>query len=292
MSNGKSGLTRRGRGVNRLSATGRGAAVSALVEGSSIRATCRMTGTAKQTVLDLIASLGTACADYQDAVLRDLPCQRIQVDEIWSFCYAKAKNVPQGKEGQGYGDVWTYVALCQDTKLVPSWLVTSLRDRVSAALLLKDLRGRMRGRVQLTTDGHGMYLDAVEAAFGEHVDYAQLIKEYGTDPNPDTRYSPATVLSVERRRVLGSPDMATISTSNVERQNLTMRMGMRRFTRLTNGFSKKLANHEAQVALHFMHYNFARPHSTLKGRTPAQAAGVSRYRWSVEEIVGLLDAAS
>ncbi len=276
--------------MNRLSIKERAAIVAALVEGNGIRATCRLTGAAKGTVLKLLADLGTACADYQDAGLRGLPCKRVQIDEIWAFCYAKEKNVPEDKRGVfGYGDVWTFVAICRDTKLVPCWMLTAIRDRAEAVEFLKDLRRRVSGRVQISSDGHGMYADAVEAVFGELVDYGQIVKEYGTDAT-ETRYSPAKCLSVKRQKVLGDPDMRAVSTSHVERQNLTMRMGMRRFTRLTNGFSKKLANLEAAVALHFLWYNFGRPHASLGGKTPAQAAGIDRYRWTAEDVAALLDA--
>ncbi len=276
--------------MNRLGVTERAKIVAALVEGNSVRATCRLTGAAKGTILRLLSDLGTACADYQDAVLRGLPCKRVQIDEIWAFCYAKEKNVADNKRGVfGYGDVWTFVAICRDTKLVPCWMPTAIRDRAEAVEFLKDLRCRISGRVQISTDGHGMYADAVEAVFGEHVDYGQIVKEYGTDVT-ETRYSPAKCLSVKRQKVLGDPDMRAVSTSHIERQNLTMRMGMRRFTRLTNAFSKKLANLDAAVALHFMWYNFARPHAALGGKTPAQAAGIDRYRWTAEDVAALLDA--
>ncbi len=225
-------------------------------------------------------------------MLRDLPCRRIQADEIWSFCRAKARNVPEEHRGEfGWGDVWTWTAIDADTKLVPSWLIGG-RSGADAIALMDDLRGRLANRVQLTTDGHHPYLEAVEGAFGGNIDYARLIKLYGTDPEADTRYSPAKCLGIKVEEISGNPDPAAISTSYVERQNLTMRMSMRRFTRLTNAFSRKVGNLAAAVSLHFMYYNFARPHKTLANpypRTPAMAAGVTDHVWEVEEIVDLLN---
>jgi IS1 family transposase len=247
-----------------------------------------MTGAAKNTVIKLLVDLGGVCSAFQDEVLRDLPCRRIQCDEIWSFCYAKQKNVPEDYRGQpGYGDVWTWTAICADTKLVPSWLVGERTTR-DAIAFMEDVASRLAHRVQLTTDGHRPYLEAVEDAFGGEIDYAMLIKLYGQDPENERRYSPAHCIGTETRTVVGLPDPEHISTSYVERQNLTMRMGMRRFTRLTNAFSKKLQNLEAAVALHFMHYNFVRVHQTLK-TTPAVAAGVADHEWRMAEIVALLD---
>ncbi len=279
--------------MNRLSTEQRTAVVRCLVEGNSIRATVRLTGAAKNTVTKLLVDLGAACSEYQDRVLRDLPCRRIQADEIWSFCNAKARNVPEAHRGEfGWGDVWTWTAIDADTKLVPSWLVGG-RSGADAIALMDDLRGRLANRVQLTTDGHHPYLEAVEGAFGGNIDYAMLVKLYGTDPEADTRYSPAKCLGVKVEEIAGNPDPAHISTSYVERQNLTMRMGMRRFTRLTNAFSRKVENLAAAVSLHFMYYNFARPHKTLANpypRTPAMAAGVADHVWKIEQIVDLLDA--
>ena len=280
--------------VNRLSTEKRAQIVSCLIEGSGIRATARMVGCSKNTVSKLLLGLGAACAEYQDAALRFLPCNRLQVDEIWSFVYAKAKNVPDEKRGQfGYGDVWTFTAICDETKVVPSWLIGT-RDFVVATEFLKDLESRLANRVQLTSDGHKMYLEAVETAFGAGVDYAQLIKLYGADPQPEKRYSPAKCIGAKKGAVQGCPDPAHVSTSYVERQNLTMRMSMRRFTRLTNAFSKKLENHVAAISLHFMHYNFVRPHRSLRTKknnriTPAMAAGIASQPWSIEQVVGLLD---
>jgi IS1 family transposase len=261
--------------------------LSALIEGNSIRATVRMTGTAKNTVVKFIADLGRACAEYQDKALRNLTCKRIQCDEIWSFCYAKEKNVPEELRGRfGYGDIWTWTALCADTKLVPCWLV-GRRSARYANHFIADLASRLANRVQLTTDGQRVYLDAVEQAFGAEVDYAMLVKLYGNDPEPETPYAPARCIGALSTRVTGQPDKRFISTSYVERQNLSMRMQMRRFTRLTNGFSKKLENHLHALAIYFMYYNFGRIHQTLRV-TPAMAAGVSDHVWELHEIVGLI----
>ena len=218
--------------------------------------------------------------------MKNLPCKRIQVDEIWSFVGAKQKNVPDGKQDE-MGDVWTWTAICADTKLVPSWLVGG-RDAEYANAFMADLASRLASRVQLTSDGHKPYLKAVEGALGWDVDYSMLVKHYGASPDqPNTRYSPAVCTGCDKQIVKGDPDPAHISTSYVERQNLTMRMKMRRFTRLTNAFSKKLENHEHAIALHFMHYNFARIHQTLRS-TPAIKAGITDHVWSIEEMVELL----
>lgn len=273
--------------MNTLSVQKRTAVVAALVEGNSIRATCRMTGVAKGTVLKLLVDLGEACERYQRDTLVNLTCKRIQCDEIWAFCYAKERNVPEHMRGlPGVGDVWTWTAMDADTKLIVSWLVGE-RDAGYATEFINDLAGRLIHRVQLTTDGLKVYLEAVEGAFGANVDYARLVKLYGEAPKTDTRYSPPQCLGARRDRISGFPDRRYISTSFVERQNLTMRMNMRRFTRLTNGFSKKIENLEAAVALHFMYYNFARVHQTLRV-TPAMEAGVADHVWSLEEIVWLL----
>lgn len=283
--------------MNRLSTEKRAQIIGALVEGSSIRATVRMTGAAKNTITKLLVDLGQACSDYQDEAMRDLPCTTLECDEIWAFCYAKQKNVPEEHKGTfGYGDVWTWTALCADTKLVPTWMVGE-RTLTDARVFMNDLASRLRNRVQITTDGHNAYLTAIDLAFGwEGLDYAQLIKLYGgpEGSGPERRYSTAECTGVEVRPVRGMPDESKISTSYVERQNLTMRMGMRRFTRLTNGFSKKIENLSAAIALHYMHYNFARPHTTLsknRGRktTPAMAAGLTDHVWTLDEIAGLLD---
>lgn len=272
--------------MNKLSTAKRIAVVSALVEGCSIRSTVRMTGVSKNTIAKLLLELGAACTKYQDATLRNLSCKQLQCDEIWSFVGGKDKNLSDEKKDQGLGSVWTWTAIDADTKLIASWLVGS-RDAGSAYEFMQDVAGRLRGRVQLTTDGHRPYLEAVEAAFGMDIDYAVLQKLYGTDANPEKRYSPAVCLGCKTENITGSPDPKHVSTSYVERQNLTMRMSMRRFTRLTNAFSKKVENHAAAVALYFMYYNFGRVHQTLRV-TPAMEAGVANHVWSIEEIVGLL----
>jgi IS1 family transposase len=278
--------------MNRLSTSKRTAVVRCLVEGNSIRATVRLTGVAKNTITKLLVELGDACAAYQHETLRNLPCERVQCDEIWSFCNSKAKNVPEKHKGSPeWGDVWTWTAIDPDSKLCASWLVGQ-RTGADAAALMDDLRSRLARRVQLTTDGNHLYLNAVEDAFGGDVDYAMLIKIYGVDPEAEIRYSPSKCIGAEVRRVSGDPDPEYIGTSHVERQNLTMRMGMRRFTRLTNAFSRKVDNLAAAVSLHFMYYNFARPHGSLKNpypRTPAMAAGISDHVWKIEELVALLD---
>jgi len=275
--------------MNKLTTEKRCAVVRALVEGCSIRATVRMTGAAKNTVVKLLCDLGHACSEYQDRTLRNLPCKRLQLDEIWSFVYAKAKNVPTIKATEfGFGDVWTWTAIDADSKLVPSWLVGS-RDGETARAFVSDLAGRLAHRVQITTDGLSAYLQAVEDAFGMDVDYAMLVKLYGSaGPEAEKRYSPAQCIGCKREYVTGNPHPDHVSTSYAERANLTMRMHMRRFTRLTNAFSKKLENHGHAIALYFMWYNFGRIHQTLRC-TPAMRAGVSDHVWSVEEIVGLLD---
>jgi len=281
--------------MNRLSTEQRARVIGCLVEGNSIRATVRMTGAAKNTVTKLLVDLGRACETYQVETMVDLTCERVQCDEIWSFCYSKAKNVPEDHKGEwGYGDVWTWTAIDADTKLVPAWYIGG-RTADDAYAFMTDLAGRLAHRVQLTTDGLKAYLSAVDGSFGLDVDYAMLIKLYGDSPSgPQTRYSPSPCLGADVRKITGVPDPAHISTSYVERQNLTMRMGMRRFTRLTNAFSKKVENLMAAISLHFMHYNYARPHMTLTkqyGRptTPAMAAGIADHVWTLTEIAGLLD---
>jgi len=274
--------------MNNLPIERQTAVISALVEGNSIRATVRMTSVAKDTVIKLLAKIGQACAEYQDKTLRNLPCKRIQCDEIWSFCYAKEKNVPADLRGKfGYGDVWTWTALCADTKIVPCWRVGG-RDAWNAQNFMHNLASRLANRVQLTTDGHRAYLTAVEVAFGTQIDYAMLVKLYGNEPQgPETRYSPAQCIGAIATPVVGNPDRRHISTSYVERQNLSMRMHMRRFTRLTNAFSKKVENHEHALALYFMFYNFCRVHQTLRV-TPAMEAGVADHVWELREVVELI----
>jgi IS1 family transposase len=274
--------------INRLSTAERARIVSCLVEGNSLRATARMTGFARMTIEKLLRDLGAACTAYQNEHLRNLRCARIQCDEIWSFCYAKRKNVTAkiAKAHPDAGDVWTWTAIDADSKLVPSWLVAG-RDAASAWTFMQDVASRLKHRVQLTTDAHKPYLNAVDDAFGMDIDYAMLQKIYGNDPEGESRYSPAKCLGVDCKIVQGDPDPRHISTTYVERQNLTMRMHMRRFTRLTNAFSKKVEMHAAAVALHFMHYNFARIHQSLRV-TPAMEAGVSTHVWSAADIAALL----
>jgi len=277
--------------MNKLSLERKAQVIRTLCEGNSIRATCRITNTAKGTGTRLLRDVGKACAEYQDKHLRNLSCHRVECDEIWSFCYAKEKNVPKAKQGQfGYGDVWTFVAIDADSKLAVSWLV-GLRNPECAYEFFKDIKERLSNRVQLTTDGHRMYYEAVSRVFGDDIDYAMLVKYYGVDKDQFGHYSPPKCTHTETKRVNGSPDITKVSTSYVERQNLTMRMSMRRFTRLTNGFSKKLENHEYALALYFMHYNFARPHKTLTNpypKTPTMATGLTDHIWTVEEIVQMV----
>jgi hypothetical protein len=284
--------------MNRLNRTERAQIIRALVEGNSIRSTSRITGFAQNTIMKLLRDLGIACAEYQDRTLRDLPTVSVECDEVWSFCHAKERNVPDDKRGQfGYGDVWTWTAIDQDSRLLISWLVGT-REVDDALAFAMDLRWRLANRVQITTDGHLGYLTAMERAFGSDVDYAMLIKQYGKDSGESRevsqarKYSPNKVTSQEVRVVTGNPDPDRISTSYVERQNLNIRMGMRRFTRLTNAFSKKIENHTAAVTLQFMYHNFARPHRSLANpypRTPAMAAGIADHIWTCEEIAVLLD---
>ena len=275
--------------MNRLPLVKRVAVVKALTEGNSIRATCRMTGVAKQTVFDLLADLGPVCQAYQGAVLRDLSCARIECDEIWAFCYAKNKNVPRAKRHlYAVGDVWTWAAFDPDSKLVVTWRVGK-RTPDDAERFMADLASRLARRIQLTTDGYSPYVTTVQLAFGKNVDFAQLVKEYARSTHNEERYSPAAIVKAEKHPVFGNPDEHTISTSGVERRNLTLRMASRRFTRLTNGFSKKLVNLENAVALHYLVYNFARRHGSLGGRTPAMAAGIADHVWTFEEVIGLLN---
>jgi len=274
--------------MNKLTPERRAMILRCLVEGNSIRSTVRMTGAAKNTITKLLVDVGSACAEYQDKTLVNLGCKRIQCDEIWAFCYAKAKNVPEDKRGQfGYGDVWTWTAIDADTKLAISWLIGD-RSAETGAIFMNDLAPRLKNRVQLTTDGHTAYLEAVESGFGHGIDYAMLVKIYGTPPEADKRYSPPQVIGARRETIQGRPDPAHISTSFAERQNLTMRMSVRRFTRLTNAFSKKVENLAHAVSLHFMHYNFVRIHRSLRV-TPAMEAGVTGRLWTIEDIVKLLD---
>jgi IS1 family transposase len=282
--------------MNRLSRTERAQIICTLVEGNSIRSTSRMTGFAQNTIMKLLVELGDAATEYQSRTLRNLNSTHIEADEVWAFCHAKQKNVPQRHAGEfGYGDVWTWIAIDADSKLIPAWLVGP-RDDISAHDFISDLGSRLANRVQITTDGYRPYLAAIEQEFGRNVDYAMLIKTYGNEGAEEIpqarKYSPNVCTSQEVRVIQGSPDPERVSTSYVERSNLTLRMGSRRFTRLTNAFSKKLRNHAAAVALHHLHYNFARPHRSLANpypRTPAMAAGVADHVWSCEEIAALLD---
>ena len=276
--------------MNRLPLERRAQILGMLAEGSSLRAASRLADVSINTVTKLLVDVGAACERYQDQALRNLKCKRIQCDEIWSFVYAKAKNLPEQYAGAfGYGDVWTLTALDADTKLVPSWAV-GRRDGFTAQAFIRDLADRLSTRVQLTTDGHKVYLEAVEGAFGSEIDYAMLVKMYEGDSgqrDAQARYSPPSCLGTRKVCIAGQPDPQFISTSYTERQNLSMRMGMRRFTRLTNAFSKKVDNHKAAIALYFMHYNFARIHKTL-WVTPAMEAGVADHVWSLEEIAKLV----
>lgn len=276
--------------MNRLTISKRAEIIRCLVEGNSIRSTVRITGASKNTISKLLIDAGKACSAYHDEHVRDVKAARIQCDEIWSFTYAKQKNVKNAKSApEGAGDTWTWTALDSETKLVVSWLVGG-RDAEYALAFMDDLRERLANRVQLTTDGHKAYLDAVEESFGADIDYAQLVKMYGEPESkgPERKYSPSICTGAKKQHVMGSPDRKHVSTSHVERQNLTMRMSMRRFTRLTNAFSKKIENHEASVALHFLYYNFCRIHQTLRV-TPAMAAGVTDWLWDVDDIVAVVE---
>ena len=274
--------------MNQLDAKKRAQVLMAICEGNSIRSVTRMFGVGKNTVARLLLAAGAACAQYQDKALRNLTCKRLQCDEIWSFCYAKDKNIPAERQGEfGVGSVWTWMALDADTKLIVSWMVGD-RDAGSAHQFMKDLAGRLSHRVQLTTDGHAAYLSAVENNFGSDIDYAMLVKIYGAARETEARYSPAECIGCNRKEISGKPDSKHVSTSYVERQNLTMRMHNRRFTRLTNAFSKRIDHHVAAISLHFMYVNFIRIHKTLRF-TPAMAAGVTDRLWDMSDVVALLD---
>lgn len=264
--------------MNKRSTEDRARIVACLVEGNSIRATVRMTGAAKNTVVKLLCDLGRACSEYQDKAFRNLKCKRIQCDEIWSFCYAKDKNVPDSMKGKGTGSVWTWTALCPDTKLIPCWFVGD-RSAGSAYHFMHDLAARLANRIQLTSDGYRPYIQAVEDAFGSEIDYAMLQKIYGNETQKpgEIRYSPAQCMGARKAVISGMPDKKHVSTSHTERQNLSMRMGMRRFTRLTNAFSKKLENHEHACALYFMHYNFCRIHQTLRVTPAGMESGIDNW---------------
>jgi len=277
--------------MNKLPLHKRVMILNMLVEGMSMRSISRTVGVSINTVTKLLIDAGEACAEYHDKTVRDVPANRVQCDEIWSFCYAKDKNIKTAKAApEGAGDVWTWTAIDSDHKMIIAWEVGD-RSGQTAIEFMDDLRARLANRVQLTTDGHKAYLEAVEGAFGGDVDYAQLVKIYGGETGSkghEKKYSPAECTGIKKRRIEGNPDMDDVTTSYVERQNLTMRMGMRRFTRLTNGFSKKLENHIHMLSLYFVHYNFVRIHKSLK-MTPAMAAGVIDTLYDMEWIVRLID---
>jgi IS1 family transposase len=274
--------------MNQLDTEKRAQVLLALCEGNSIRSITRMFNVGKNTVARLLIDAGVACAVYQDENLKNLKCERIQCDEIWSYVGAKDRNVPADKKGVfGYGSVWTWVGMDADSKLIASWLIGD-RSADAACEFMKDLASRLANRVQLTTDGYNVYLNAVEQAFGSGIDYAMLVKIYGETSESEKRYSPAECIGAKRESITGSPDKKHISTSYVERQNLTMRMHMRRFTRLTNAFSKRVEHHVAAVALHFMYYNFVKIHGSLKV-TPAMAAGVTDHLWEMTDVVRLVE---
>ena len=275
--------------MNRLTSEARTAVVSALIEGCSIRSTVRMTGVAKKTVMRLLLEVGAVCAAYQDRTFRNLVSRRVQVDEMWGFIYAKQKNVTLKMAEQRFcGDVWLWTAIDSDSKLAISWALGQ-RDAVTAHEFMTDLAGRLKKRVQLTSDGLKLYLTAVEDAFGSEIDYAMLVKIYGAPSEGQKRYSPAECLGCERKSITGDPDPKYVSTSYSERLNLSVRMTNRRYTRLTNAFSKKLENHFAAAALGYFAYNFIKIHSTLR-MTPAMAAGVTDRLWEVSDLVALLEA--
>jgi len=274
--------------MNRLSNERRAQVVRCLVEGNSIRATARLTGVSKDAILKLIPDMGAACLAFHNAAVRAVAVSRVQCDEIWAFCYAKEKNVPLQKEGTGAGSVWAWTAIDADSKLIISYLCGG-RDASYACQFMEDLASRVSTRIQITTDGHRAYAEAVEGAFGMNVDYAMLIKLYGAPSDrPDTRYSPAACIGIRTGILSGNPDRQHISTSYVERQNLNLRMGVRRFTRLTNAFSKKFENHCHMVAIYHAYYNFCRVHQTLRV-TPAMEAGLSDHVWSLSELVSLVE---
>jgi len=272
--------------MNKLPIEKRAQIIGLLVEGNSLRSTTRLADCSINTVTKLLVDVGAACSEYQDKTLRNLPCKRVQCDEIWSFVYAKERNVTEDmKEAGQAGDVWTWTALCADTKLIACWMIGD-RTVSTATQFMQDLAGRLASRVQLTTDGYRPYLNAVDSAFAGEIDYGQLAKVYASGPTQKGGYTATHFIRATKRKVRGAPDADHISTSFVERQNLTMRMGMRRFTRSTNAFSKKVENHAHAIALHFMHYNFGRVHKTLRV-TPAMQAGIADHVWTLEEIANL-----
>lgn len=273
--------------MNRLPLERRAQILSMMVEGVSIRAISRMTGASKNTIVKLLVSAGRAFSEYQDKALCNLACKRLQLDEIWSFVGMKERNVPQEKKGMGVGDIWTWTAIDADTKLIASWMVGD-RSGDTAKIFVCDLAKRLANRVQVTTDGHRAYLEAVEAGFGADVDYAQLVKIYGQTIEGQKRYSPPQIIGTETHCCTGNPDPKHISTSFAERSNLSIRMGLRRFTRLTNGFSKKVENHVFALSIYFMHYNFVRMHETLR-MTPAMKAGVTGRLFEMADLVQIVD---
>jgi len=274
--------------MNKLTPEKRAQALQMMAEGISLRAITRLSGISRTTLIKLLEDAGEAFSEYQDRTLMNLACKRIQVDEAWAFCYAKQKNVPTAKAApEGAGDIWTWVGLDAQSKLAVSWYVGG-RDSEAAMIFMDDLAKRLANRVQLTSDGHKAYLEAVEGAFGSDIDYAMLVKVYGPAPEGQRRYSPAECIGAVKHRVEGNPDPKHVSTSFSERQNLSMRMGNRRMTRLTNAFSKKAENHAHMMAIYFMHYNFVRIHQTLKV-TPAMAAGVTPKLWEMADMVRVLE---
>lgn len=273
--------------MNRLTTEQRAQILGLMVEGMAIRAISRQTGASKNTIVKLLVDVGRFCAEYQDHVMRDLPCKRLQLDEIWSFVGAKEKNVPYQRKGFGRGDVWTWTAIDADTKLIPSWIIGD-RTGHSARLFVDDLAKRLKGRVQITSDGHRPYINAIDEAFGGKVDYAMLEKIYASPVEAEKRYSPPVCVGAKRREITGNPDHKHISTSYAERSNLSIRMGLRRFTRLTNAFSKKVENHFYALAIYFMHYNFCRIHQTLRV-TPAMGAGVTNKLYELVDVIEMAD---
>lgn len=274
--------------MNKLPINKRVQILNMLCEGSSMRSISRIADVSINTVTKLLVDAGEACAAYHNEHVKGIHAKRVQADEIWSFCYSKEKNVPKDKQGQfGYGDVWTFTAIDADSKLMITWHVGS-RNLENATAFMHDVAARLANRVQLTTDGHKMYLEAVESAFGADIDFAQLVKIYRNAPEKETRYSPSKYIGAEKTKINGNPDIEDVSTSHVERANLSMRMGMRRFTRLTNAFSKKVENHYHALSLYFMFYNFIRIHKSLS-ITPAMAAKLTDRLWTMEDIVSLID---
>lgn len=282
--------------MNKLSPSKRAQILMALIEGNSIASTCRMTGAAKMTVLSLICEVGESCLRFHDAVVRDLATERVQADEVWSFCYAKEKNVPEEMRGEGVGSIWTWTCLDANSKLMISWIVSD-RSQAAANAIIADLKSRITNRIQLSSDGLPQYVEAVLKVFraGE-IDHAEVVKTFANskpaskDVSPNSaasRYSPGRMLTVEKRVAFGEPDAKYASTSFMERWNLTLRMQNRRFTRLTNAFSKKLENHALMIAITMVYYNFCRKHLSLKGQTPAMAAGLTSYRWTASDMLSL-----